>query len=1005
MCLHKPTRTDTSLLDSLSLDDPDDSCDYHDLANAIDNHQSDLTAVHLNIRGLNSKLGELSHLIDNSFKCQPPEIVMLCETWLKSNSPRPNVPGYQLERHDRIRRRGGGTGILISSKCRYNRRHDLELLDCTSLESCFVELKSNYKNMIFGSIYRPPNTPPDEFIELFTELIAKIHNDDPKSGIVIGLDHNMDLLKHKTHRPTRMFVEKLYDIGLMPIITKPTCIAHNSATLIDNILVSNRLLDNIGQGIICDNTSDHLPCYILLHDIRPTKKEDQFITTRDLRESNLAALKRCLSEGVLLPNPSQDVNHQFNQLHDNLTKYVDNFIPMVTRKLNPKSIRREKWVCAGLLKSIKKSKQLYRKYINNKTNKKLFEKYKHYNHTLQKTKHYAKKSYYLEQCRQHRSNSKKLWQTINHVIRKTNNKTEVIEKLKINNVMEYRGDVIAEELAKYFSTVGKVFADRIGPSSRSELDYLKNIPVSMRSIFLKPVTTSEIDKILTNMIPKTSSGIDEINNKLLKELKDYLLVPLELIFNRSLEQGIFPDRMKTAKVVPLHKGQRKDIANNYRPISLLLTISKILEKLVYKRVYEFLSSTGQLFVSQYGFRKKHACDHAVGELISAIAKGFEEGKQTAGVFLDLSKAFDTLNHSSVLLKLDRYGLRGPCLKWFESYLSNRSMLVSCKSDDSINNHTSESHQVEFGAPQGSCLGPLLFLIYCNDLQIHLLYLNCIQFADDTTLYITHANLNYISFALDHDLRILQDWFKANKLTLNVGKSVCILFSKKTDTGKELRIQINGEAIPQVEFTKFLGMWVDRSLSWKEHASRLTLKLTRNIHLLRMGKHMLSPHVQKILYHAQISSNILYGLGIWGSMACQQDLNKLQSIQSQCVSLINCHRTTSQNYQECKILKIANQITLEMCKLWHKHYLGDLPHKLSAEMAHDHKNESLEKSHGYNTQTRHLQNAVFAKCKQYSTSFLVKGNVEYTKHTNLSSENNTRSYSKKLKHILLMTEKY
>ena len=214
MCVHKPIKTDTSLLDSLSLDDPDDNCDYHDLANVIDNRQSDLSAIHLNIRGLNSKVGELTYLIDNSFKSHTPDILMLCETWLKSNSPRPNVPGYHLERHDRKCRRGGGTGILVSTKCRYKRRHDLEELDCPSFESCFIELHNHNKNTVFGSIYRPPNTSPDEFIELFTRLLANIHNDDPKVDVVIGLDHNMDLLKHKTHRPTRILWKSYITLAL-----------------------------------------------------------------------------------------------------------------------------------------------------------------------------------------------------------------------------------------------------------------------------------------------------------------------------------------------------------------------------------------------------------------------------------------------------------------------------------------------------------------------------------------------------------------------------------------------------------------------------------------------------------------------------------------------------------------------------------------------------------------------------------------------------------------------
>ena len=358
-----------------------------------------------------------------------------------------------------------------------------------------------------------------------------------------------------------------------------------------------------------------------------------------------------------------------------------------------------------------------------------------------------------------------------------------------------------------------------------------------------------------------------------------------------------------------------------------------------------------------------------------------------------------LNHSSVLLKLERYGLRGNCARWFQSYLANREMLVSCRTGDASDERKSEVHSVEYGAPQGSCLGPLIFLIYCNDLQLHLWYLNCIQFADDTTLYISHNKLSYVKFALDHDLEILQDWFCANKLTLNVGKSVCILFSKSPNPN-QLEIRINGELIPQVGYTKFLGLWIDQNLNWKEHISRLIIRLSKNVNLLKMGKNFLSPSTQKIVYYAQIHSNLSYGLSVWGSMAPKSLLHKIQNIQDTSVSLINCKEGTDKNYTRYKILNINQNIELETCKLWHKHHLNVLPSKLSSEMTHNHLNQSLNKSHNYATRNKHLTNVALAKSKLYSTSFLVSGNVKYSKHTDLVDTKSVSTYSWKLKKKLL-----
>ena len=294
-----------------------------------------------------------------------------------------------------------------------------------------------------------------------------------------------------------------------------------------------------------------------------------------------------------------------------------------------------------------------------------------------------------------------------------------------------------------------------------------------------------------------------------------------------------------------------------------------------------------------GSEKCTAVSTQSGELIAGITKGLEQNKYTAGIFLELSKAFDTLEHEVVFMKLDKYGLRGNCMKWFKSYLGGQSLMVECKTGSTKT--LSSSYPVKYGTPQGSCLGPLIFLIFCNDLQRHLTFLSCIQFADDTTLYITHSSLNYIRSCIDIDVSILQDWFLANKLTLNIGKSVCMLFGQKAKT-KNLQITLGNERIPQVKSTKFLGMWIDDSLSWNEHVTKVILKLKSRLNLLKMGKNLLSKHALRVLYFAQIHSVMTYGIVMWGSLASQADLNKIQKIQDTCVHIIDKPINTSLKIQ-------------------------------------------------------------------------------------------------------------
>ena len=232
-------------------------------------------------------------------------------------------------------------------------------------------------------------------------------------------------------------------------------------------------------------------------------------------------------------------------------------------------------------------------------------------------------------------------------------------------------------------------------------------------------------------------------------------------------------------------------------------MSKILEKVVYNRVYKFLNDNDQLYENQYGFRNQHSRDNAVCDVVSHLVKNLEASKTSVALFLDLSKAFDTLDHDLLLHKMERYGLRGVVLDWFRSYLHDRKLRVKCKPTSSGQIETSAEFPIEYGTPQGSCLGPLLFLIFCNDLCLNLSYLHCVQFADDTTLLLGHKNHRYLKYCVESDLAIVQDWFNANKLTLNVNKSSFMIFSPNHTKTCKLEITLSGVTLPCTNNTKFL----------------------------------------------------------------------------------------------------------------------------------------------------------------------------------------------------------
>ena len=556
-------------------------------------------------------------------------------------------------------------------------------------------------------------------------------------------------------------------------------------------------------------------------------------------------------------------------------------------------------------------------------------------------------------------------------------------------------------MGNYFSTIGSKYANDIPQSNTYISDYLSGLPRNPKSIFFTPTNRMEIEKIISNLPNKKSSGFDNIDNIILKSIKNVISDKLSSIFNESMLNGIFPEQMKLAEVVPLYKSKERYLISNYRPISLLITLSKILEKVIYKRTYQFLNQNDQFYNKQYGFRSQHSCEHAIAELVGNILKNKENGKTTISLFLDLSKAFDSLQHETLLKKLEIYGIRGTAHNWFTSYLENRTMRVKCKTVMS-NSELSQVYKTDFGTPQGSCLSPLLFIFFCNDLNLHLTYLSCIQFADDTTLYGANMSMRLLQCEVEHDLKTISDWFKANKLTLNANKTICLVFSRKGNTKLDINLKQGDFKIPCCSQTKFLGVWLDKNLDWNKHIDVLLGKLKQNVGLLRKSKNLLDKPALRSLYYAHIQSHLSYSLSVWGSMINKNQIQKLQKIQNTCIRILEPNLTVSVSLKKHSIPKIDQLVNLELIKLAYKLTSQLLPKKLAKCITSDARGKSLEKSHKYMTRNKSIPNLPTTKLNAYNKSFLVKSISLYSTIPNkISCCQDLNLFTKLLKQFMSM----
>ena len=563
------------------------------------------------------------------------------------------------------------------------------------------------------------------------------------------------------------------DFNMLPAITLPTRITSNTATIIDNVFISELLQRNFDSGLIVDDISDHLPSIVLMKQTRLTDKSPIEFDSRNLTDDKISRIKSELMHvdwNGTLNNDDCSVN--FENFCTKLNMIMDNIAPIKHIRISGKRRFVEPWMSTSLEIASRNNKKLYLETLRKDCPISTVEKYKTSRNLLNRLKRSAMKKYYATKCMEYRDNTTKLWQVINQTIGKTKNSGSIIPFISIEGIKTYDVKRISNEFGKFYANLGRNLASQISPGMRTVDDYLTNIPRTLNSIILKLTTQLEIEQKIDDLAPKTSCGHDRVSNKLIKKLKSSISYPLTIIFNQSIISGHFLNMMKIAEIIPLYKGKEWDEVVNYRPISLLMTISKLLEKIIYIRVYSFLEEHNILYDSQYGFRSKRSCNQAITELTGRLLQAKEQFLHSAAIFLDLSKVFDTLNHEVLLAKLYRYGIRCTVNDWFRHYLADRTLRAKVPVSSYYVSYL-DCYDITYGTAQGSCLGPLLFILFCNDIQYLPLYGHLILFADDTTLLSSQRSIKFLKYTLQHDMELLIQWFKANQLSLNMSKTTLV----------------------------------------------------------------------------------------------------------------------------------------------------------------------------------------------------------------------------------------
>lgn len=790
------------------------------------NDEREFSAVHLNVRSIRS-FDKFDRVV--SLLCPRFDVVIFSETWLRQEeSVFYNVEGYERVACCRDTR-GGGLMMFIKKETRIKSVHRGPL---SSAESVSVELECSIGSLTVTAVYRPPTYPVKDFVEELDTYLGHHHH-----HILLG-----DLNIHFTNTQDALLLGPILEAnGHRSLINVPT--RFSPSRTLDHIF-SN--VPTISSDILDVGVSDHLAVWCLL------SMRMQPVEPRLYNRTNIPALRaRLEAEPWTNFYLATNVDTKYDTFLRTLKEHITN--TTTTCQRSDQDFR-----SSSELQHLKRKRnQLWRKYLRSKkhnpdssTTVRLLEDYRRARNRLQnretklRRKAVWKKTFEL--CR----SGAAVWKLIRKM--KRDDKAPPISKIVTSQETAEVPQAIGELLNNYFLTSLPAVPRQI---TAGDAEFRQFLGSQCNPAFeFRTVSQLEVLSLL-GAIGQPAAGHDGLQAYIIHKMRDLLCAPLTHLINQIIIQAEYPRQLKTARVVPIHKSGVATDPGNYRPISVLPVINKVVEKALVKQMEAYLETNKLLSASQFGFRKRHGTGHAILQLIEEIRFELDKGRYCAAILLDFKRAFDSVNPGILLEKLSHLGFRSSACKLLASYFSDRWQFVD------IGGTHSTLLPVERGVPQGSCIGPLAFLCYINDLA-NAVTSKCIMYADDCTLRFIGSSPAKVESQMETDMSSVFDWCAANTISVNARKTQVIVFKASRANAYHPSVNIGGIHAPVAANVKLLGMHIDDRLDGSAHTRELIARIAKTTFAVRYIKNHLGPTSCLFLYNAFVLPHLFHGAELW-----------------------------------------------------------------------------------------------------------------------------------------------